>query len=734
MLRSGLPCEVGESGRERRIVEGRVVAETVAPTCGELVRRFRATACPTDAELRLRRGALAKGGDIGVAEATERAQRRAGLTQEELVARCGLSVEGLRKIERDRAVPQPDTLRILVRALDLSAADARLLRRAAEGGRVARVSGHNLKGGGDGIPAPLDRFVGRATLVVALTDLLAAGHGGVVPATTRSGQPVANDGAPRDLQPSTAVPRPPGATTLPSWPVDATAEPCRLLVLTGIGGSGKTRVALAVAAANATRNHFAGGVRLVDLAAIPRGAGAAAVERAVAESLGLRSPASRLSLASLIAAIQGRTLLLLDNCEHLIDACRTLVVALLRACPDVQILATSREALGIAGERLWPLPPLALPPEHEVDPVRLGGYEAVALFVDRAAARVPGFALDADAAPLVARICTQLDGLPLALELAAARLPALSLGDLAARLDDRFALLSRGNGAAPPRQQTLRATMDWSYDLLSGEAAQLLGRLSVFAGGWTLAAAERVCAGEGLQGGAILEALTELVDRSLVRTSPWPLATGRYWLLETVRQYARLRTEEGMPGIAPRSARLLHLRWCLSLAAWPEPAPPIAASLAAWAVTLDPELDNLRAALLFGEAAAQGEGLALAASLWPFWLHAGSLREGRRWLERLLAAPETDGPQASMAHARAEAWYGAGMLAERQGASAQAGDLYRRSLAAGALADRGEGDEHGSGEAECHPPSGDVRGAEGPAGEGGVAARAHAALRRLAGH
>jgi len=182
MLRSGLPCEVGESGRGRRIVEGRVVAATAAPTCGELVRRFRAVACPTDAELRLRREALAKGGDIGVAEATERAQRRAGLTQEELVARCGLSVEGLRKIERDRAVPQPDTLGILVRALDLSAADARLLRRAEECGRVARASGHNLKDGPDGIPAPLDRFVGRATLVAALTDLLAPGHGGWCPA------------------------------------------------------------------------------------------------------------------------------------------------------------------------------------------------------------------------------------------------------------------------------------------------------------------------------------------------------------------------------------------------------------------------------------------------------------------------------------------------------------------------------------------------------------------------
>ena len=231
-----------------------------------------------------------------------------------------------------------------------------------------------------------------------------------------------------------------------------------MLVLTGIGGSGKTRLALEVAASMG--GHFPAGVRLVDLAAIPRGAGVAAVERAVAGSLGLRGPASRLSLASLIAAIQGRTLLLLDNCEHLIEACRTLVVALLRACPAVQILATSREALGIAGERLWPLPPLGLPPEHEVDPVRLGGYEAVALFVDRVAARVPSFALDAQAAPLVARICTQLDGLPLALELAAARLPALSLSDLAARLDDRFALLSRGNGAAPLRQQTLRAAMD----------------------------------------------------------------------------------------------------------------------------------------------------------------------------------------------------------------------------------------------------------------------------------
>lgn len=522
--------------------------------------------------------------------------------------------------------------------------------------------------------------------MAALANLLATGCAGGVAASQAPAVTMATRGRALGHDRAQAVPhalvgptRPPAAAPQ-SWPPDGTAaqaEPCRLMVLTGLGGSGKTRLALEVA--TSVGGHFPAGVRLVDLAAIPRGAGVAAVERAVAGSLGLQGPASRLSLASLIAALQGRTLLLLDNCEHLIDACRTLVAALLRACPAVQILATSREALGILGEHLSPLPPLALPPEHEVDPVRLGGYEAVALFVDRAAARVPGFALDAHAAPLVARICTQLDGLPLALELAAARLPALSLGDLAARIDDRFALLSRGNGAAPPRQQTLRATMDWSYELLSDRAAQLLGRLSVFAGGWTLAAAERVCPDQGLSRGPILEALTELVDRSLVQTSHLPVTTGRYWLLETVRQYARLRLEEGAPVTAPGSA-LLHLRWCVALATWPDRTPPQGTSLATWAATLEPELDNLRAALLFGEAAAHAEGLTLAASLWPFWLHGGSLREGRRWLERLLGATEAEGQPTGMARTRAEAWYGAARLAERQGAHAQARNLYSRSL------------------------------------------------------
>ena len=718
-------------------MEGRGATAIAAPTCGELVRRFRAAARPSEPELRLRRAALGGQYDIGDAEATERARRRAGLTQEELVARCGLSVEGLRKIERGRAVPQPDTIRILVCALDLSAADARLLRRAAERGRVARESEHNVIADPDRLPAPLGRFVGRATLA----DLLAPGCACVVaisqapvPTMAPRGPDVGHDRAQGVPYALLGPPRP-SAASPQSWPPDGTAaqaEPCRLLVLTGVGGSGKTRLALEVAAA--VNRHFSVGVRLVDLAAIPRGAGVAAVERAVAGSLGLRGPASRLSLASLIAALQGRTLLLLDNCEHLIEACRTLIAALLRACPAVQILATSREALGILGERLSPLVPLALPPEHEVDPVRLGSYEAVALFVDRAAARVPGFALDAQVAPLVARICIQLDGLPLALELAAARLPALSLGDLVARLDDRFALLSRGNGAAPPRQQTLRATMDWSYESLSDRAAQLLARLSVFAGGWTLAAAERVCPDQGLPRGAILEALTELVDRSLVQTSHLPVATGRYWLLETVRLYARLRLEEGASVTAQGSAGLLHLRWCAALAAWPDRIPPHGTSLATWAASMEPELDNLRAALLFGEVAAYAEGLALAASLWPFWLHGGSLREGRRWLERLLASAEADRLPAGMARTRAEAWYGAGQLAERQGAHAQARDLYTRSLeACSSAADRGEGDAQG-GVASDHSPVGrGIRRHEPLTGEGATAARARTALARLAG-
>ena len=723
--------------RGRRIVEGQGMGATAAPMCGELVRRFRSAARPTEPELRLRRELLAGDGGSGGAEAIARAQRRAGLTQEELVARCGLSVEGLRKIERGRATPQPDTIRILVRALDLSAADARLLRYAAERERTARPGRHTVEAGSASLPAPLDLFVGRVELAAALTHLLAPGHGSVLartslPTAPRRGQVAAAGAPPCSLRSSAGMPGSPVEMTVQQGPADETAAPCRLLVLIGIGGCGKTR--LAVAVASAVRGHFPGGVRLVDLAAIPGGAGVAAVERAVAASLGLHGPASRLSLASLIAAIQDRTLLLLDNCEHLIEACRTLVAALLRACPAVQILATSREPLGIAGERLWPLPPLALPPEDEADPARLGEYEAVALFVDRATARVPGFALDSDTAPLVAHICIQLDGLPLALELAAARLPAISLVDLADRLGDRFALLSRGNGAAPLRQQTLRATMDWSYDLLSPWAAQLLEGLSVFAGTWTLAAAERVCAGDGRERGEILEALTELVDRSLVRTSPSSAATGRYWLLETVRQYARLRAEEGTPSSTVGSARLLHLRWCKSLAAWPELAPPTGASLATWAAALEPELDNLRAALLFGEAATPEEGLALAASLWPFWLHAGSFREGRRWLERLLAAPGADGPQASIARTRAEAWYGAGRLAERQGAPSQAGDLYRRSLLAGAPpGDRGGGDEYGTGEVERRLLPVDVRGAEEPASARDVTARARTALARVAG-
>jgi predicted ATPase len=269
-------------------------------------------------------------------------------------------------------------------------------------------------------------------------------------------------------------------------------ETARLLTLTGAGGVGKTRLALELARDVADGYEQ---VRFVELAPL---ADASLVPPAIATALGVREESGRPLPDTLTEVLQARRLLLiLDNCEHLVDACARLADVLLRACPQLTILATSREALNVPAELAWPVPPLALPPAGRPLPVdELLEYEAVRLFVERAVAVTPAFRLSEQNAAAVARVCHRLDGIPLALELAAARLRVLTVAEIAERLDERFRLLTRGSRTAPARHQTLRALVDWSYDLLSPAERRLFRRLSVFAGGWSLEAAEAVAGGD----------------------------------------------------------------------------------------------------------------------------------------------------------------------------------------------------------------------------------------------
>jgi predicted ATPase/DNA-binding CsgD family transcriptional regulator len=314
----------------------------------------------------------------------------------------------------------------------------------------------------------------------------------------------------------------------------------RLLTLTGPGGSGKTRLALRLA--GDLLEHYPDGVWLVELAPVTDPAG---VSPTVAAAAHIGDRAGRPTVDTISESLRSRHLLLvLDNCEHLIAACADLADALLRSCPLLTILATSREGLNVPGEALMPVPPLGLPEGDRVPPLEeLSGFEAISLFVDRCASSQPAFALTDENAAYVVRICRRLDGVPLALELAAARVRVLSVVQVAQRLDDRFRLLTAGGRTVVARQQTLRALIDWSYDLLPEPERILLRRLSTFVRGWTIEAAEAVCSGDGIESEDILELLAHLVDKSLVAMTDSGGAA-RYSMLETIREYAREKLVE----------------------------------------------------------------------------------------------------------------------------------------------------------------------------------------------
>jgi non-specific serine/threonine protein kinase len=559
-----------------------------------------------------------------------------GLTQEELAERAGMSARGVQDLERGlNHAPRASTLRLLVCGLRLSDSDAAALMRAAKPGRpdhpAAEARGrHNL-------PLPTTSFVARAGELGQLEQRMSCS---------------------------------------------------RLVTLTGAGGCGKTRLALEVGHAHV--DLFADGVWLIELASV---ADASLIPQSIATTLGIPSGNRRPPAETLIEYLGSRrVLLLLDNCEHLVDACADIVDRLLRVCVRLQILATSREALRVPGEAVWRVGSLSLAdPDGLARPsgvdtvAKLLEAEAAQLFVDRARLVAPSFAITARNASAVARICQRLDGIPLAIELATARLPVLSVEQLADRLPHRLDLLAGGYRTASHRQQTLHATIDWSYKLLPDAERSLLRRLAVFAGGWSLEAAEALALDRLQAGEEVVEQLGTLVAKSMVLVEEPPRAepgSVRYHCLEPIRQFAE---EHLVVSGEAAAARARHCKWYLSLAeqAWDgvQGSDP-----QRWLQRLDLEHDNLLAALSWSAADPNSVTtlLRLAGSLGPYWQARGLLvREGIGWLETALdhsdATPSAD-------RARALDW-----LAQLEAGSGNVGrlNLLEQSVAeARAVGDR----------------------------------------------
>ncbi len=404
----------------------------------------------------------------------------------------------------------------------------------------------------------------------------------------------------------------------------------RLLTLTGPGGCGKTRLALELA--RRLDEEFADGVRLVELAPI---ADPALVIDETATALGVQVRSQRNPIEVLGEQVGDRSLLLvLDNCEHLLDATVAVADGLLRTCPNMRVLATSRERLRVPGEVAWRVPPLSLPgADRDADIEALRGFEAVSLFCQRAVEAAPDFELDAGNSVAVAEICRRLDGMPLALELAAARSAALSPAQIVERLGDSLTLLRGGSRAALTRQQTLRATLAWSHDLLSEPEQLLYRRLGVFAGAFGVEAVEGVCAGL-LQDGAF-ELLLALIEKSLVHVEPGHGGRSRYRLLETIRQDARERLDAAGEHVAVEAA---HRAWYLSVARTADHDSNLGAEAEWPAERLDGEHDDLRTALASALRHDVPVALELANALWWYWMTRSLFAEGARWLEAALAA------------------------------------------------------------------------------------------------
>jgi predicted ATPase/DNA-binding CsgD family transcriptional regulator len=428
----------------------------------------------------------------------------------------------------------------------------------------------------------------------------------------------------------------------------------RLVTLTGPGGMGKTRLALRVAAN--VRRAFGDGVWLVEL---DRLQDPGLLAQTVTAALGLREPFEGPPMTVLEQHLAPRQLLLvLDNCEHLVEAVAKMVGTLMRSCPELRVLATSRESLGIYGEVTFPVPSLPVPDEQlPPSPQETARFEAVALFVDRATAVTPGFALTRDNHAAVAEICRRVEGLPLAIELAAARLRVLTAQEIADRLRDQFRLLDSGSRGVPARHQTLLSCIEWSYDLCSTLEQLLWTRLAVFAGTFELDAAEAIGGGEDLTADDLLAVLGSLVDKSIVIRQQDP-AIARYRLLDTIREFGRekLRTTGEFDALRRR-----HRDWYAELVERAD-ADWIGPRQVDWLIRLDHEQPNIRAALEYtlNTPSDGATALRMAPTLYTYWLARGGLSEGRHWLRQALDRPAGSPPD------RVRALYAESMLAGHQ--------------------------------------------------------------------
>jgi non-specific serine/threonine protein kinase len=454
------------------------------------------------------------------------------------------------------------------------------------------------------------------------------------------------------------------------WSCARLLDECRLVTLTGLGGSGKTR--LAIRLAERRLSAHLGGVWFVELASVHD---PSRVLQAVAGAIGARERRDR-PLREVVRERLGAgpMLLVLDNCEHVREESAEVARALIEDCSELTVLATSREPLRVPGERVFQVPPLGVPPaDPDMEAPAIANYEAVRLFVARAASVVDDFRLSPANAAAVADVCRTLEGIPLAIELASARVRMLSVEEIRAMLADRFRLVASAGPAAVERHQTLRAAIDWSYELLDPEERRMLRALAVFRGGWSLAAATAVSAAADTF--AALDLMTRLAEKSLLQLEGEKLGESRYRMLETVRLYAR----ECLEAEGEADDRLdLHLTYFLAVAEAGKQAIWQGTDQALWLERLNSDHENLLAALTWtegGEARAE-KGLVLADALYRFWYTRGHYETARAALERALRGPGAQAPTT----ARARALFAAAGIAMYQGRHSEARDLYTRCL------------------------------------------------------